>query len=178
MPDIMRNARTEEIVGRIALRANQPADRDYLPWIADGVMVDGTGGYGSGVIDALRQAEWDPIDVQFAGKADDPRFGNKRAEIWWELAEWVKSGGALPNIPELVRELTAPTYCMKNGKLYIEDKDQIKKRLGYSPDLGDGLAVTFAAKIAPRSLTLPSGGAAAGGLAIGAKRSDYNPFRR
>jgi len=61
------------------------------------------------------------------------------------MAEWVKRGGVLPNIPELSRELTAPTYTFVNGKLALEDKDQIKKRLaGMSTDLGDGLCLTFA----------------------------------
>jgi len=64
--------------------------------------------------------------------------------MWMELAKWVQSGGALPNIPELVRELTAPTYTYCGGKFQLEDKGQIKNRLGFSPDLGDALALTFA----------------------------------
>lgn len=174
-PDIMRNARTEDIAGRIAMRANMPATGEMGAWAADGIMVDGTGGYGAGVVDALRLAKWEPIEVQFAGQASDPRFGNKRAEIWWNMAQWVRDGGCLPNLPELVRELTAPTYCMKNGRLYLEDKDQIKKRLGFSPDLGDGLAITFAVEIAPKSLSVRSGVAQ---VAITANRSNYDPLRK
>jgi hypothetical protein len=60
------------------------------------------------------------------------------------MAEWVKRGGALPNDPELAKELTTPTYTHQNGKLRLEEKEQIKKRLGFSPDKGDALALTFA----------------------------------
>jgi hypothetical protein len=167
-PDIMRNARSEDIAGRVAERASG--------W-ADGILIDGTGGYGAGAVDALRLANWDPIEVQFSGAPSDPRFFNKRAEIWWKLAEWVKGGGCLPNVPELVRELTAPTYWMQNGKLRLEEKDQIKERLGESPDLADGLAVGFAVDIMPKKLqhvvtARPSV------IIAGGDRQSYSPFRR
>lgn len=175
-PDEMRGARSDEIAGRVALRARTPATRDEPEWIADGIMVDGTGGYGSGVVDALRHAKWEPYEVQFAGAASDPRFYNKRAEIWWKLAEWVKAGGCLPNLPELAKELTAPTYWLQGGKLRLEEKDQIKSRLGFSPDLGDGLATTFAVEIAPRSLGI--NGPVQRHAVVPSSAVGYSPFRR
>ena len=33
------------------------------------------------------------------------------------MADWIKAGGALPNSPELARELTTPTYTFFKGKL-------------------------------------------------------------
>ena len=51
-----------------------------------------------------------------------------------QMADWVKGGGALPLIPEMVAELTTPTYFFNDGKFQIESKDQVKKRLGRSPD--------------------------------------------
>lgn len=60
------------------------------------------------------------------------------------MAEWVKRGAALPPIPELVGELVTPTYTFLNGKFLLEPKDQVKVRLGRSPDLADALALTFA----------------------------------
>lgn len=41
--------------------------------------------------------------------------------------------GSLPKLPELVGELTVPTYTFVNGKFQLEDKDQVKQRLGRSP---------------------------------------------
>jgi len=43
----------------------------------------------------------------------------------------------------MVAELTTPTYFFHNGKFQIESKDQVKKRLGRSPDNGDALCLTF-----------------------------------
>ena len=64
--------------------------------------------------------------------------------MWIAMAEWVKKGAALPPNPELVGELVTPTYTFLNGKFLLEPKDQVKVRLGRSPDLADALALTFA----------------------------------
>ena len=66
------------------------------------------------------------------------------------MAEWIKGGGALPNIPDLIGELIETTYTFQGDALLLEPKKVIKARLGRSPDLADGLALTFAAEVAPR----------------------------
>jgi hypothetical protein len=141
-PKMFRNVRSNILAGHVA----QAEDK----WGADGIIVDGTGGYGSGVIDSLQTMGRMAFDCQFAGKAFSPKYANKRAEIWFEMAEWIKNGGALPAIPEIVAELTTPTYTFQGDKLLIEPKDMIKKRLGRSPDYADALAVTFAFPIAAK----------------------------
>lgn len=140
-PKILRNVRTNELADVVALASQT--------WGAHGIFVDGTGGYGAGVVDSLLLKGHAPIEVSFAGKALNPRYFNKRAEMYFEAAEWVKRGGALPNIPELQRELCAITYTFQGDKLRVEEKEHIKERLGYSPDLADGFVLTFAAPIAP-----------------------------
>lgn len=134
-PVEMRNSRTNEIAARVT--------EAHVRWGSEMHFVDGTGGFGGGVVDSLMMAGVPVTEVQFAGKANDARFVNKRAEMWWNMAEWLKRGAALPNMPELVRELSAPTFTFANGKFQLESKDQIKKRLGYSPDIADALALTF-----------------------------------
>lgn len=141
----MRNAKTQEIAARVA-----KAKKD---WESEVEFVDGTGGYGAGVIDMLQLGGHSPYEVQFSGKADDPRFYNKRTEMWWRMAEWVKKGGALPPDPQLLRELTEPLYYYQDGKIRLEEKEQIKKRLGFSPDRADGLALTFAIEDMPSQTT-------------------------
>lgn len=135
-PHQMRNADTNQVAGATAHK--------WRTWEAHAIMVDGTGGYGAGVVDVLRGMSYDATEVQFAGKPLDAKFQNKRAEMWWLMAEWVKAGGALPNVPELVAELSIPTYHFKGDKICIEDKDQVKLRMGRSPDFADALALTFA----------------------------------
>lgn len=116
----------------------------------DACFVDATGGYGVGVVDALRQVNRDPIEVYFSGKAIDPRYFNKRSEMYFELAKWIKGGGALPDDKELAEELAAATYTYQGDKFRLCDKDDIKELIGRSPDKADALALTFAYPVAPR----------------------------
>ncbi len=68
------------------------------------------------------------------------------------MAEWIRRGGCLPNVPELIGELTTPTYTFVHGRFQLEDKNQIKARLGRSPDLADALSLTFALpEVRPRA---------------------------
>jgi phage terminase large subunit len=134
-PVEMRGARSNEIAARVATLKND--------WGSEVEMVDGSGGFGSGVVDSLLQSGYAPIEVSFAGKPTDARYYNTRAEMWFKMAEWIKRGGCLPNVERLKRELVAPTYSFKNGRFILEDKDQIKKRLGFSVDFADALALTF-----------------------------------
>lgn len=107
-------------------------------------LIDDTGGWGSGVISHLKAAGYKPLGIQASGSPGDSRYYNKRAEMWFEMRQWIRAGGVLPNIPELVAELTTPQYTMKNGKLLLEPKENVKKRLGRSPDIAEALAHTFA----------------------------------
>ncbi len=172
------NAAGPKVIEMRGARSNEISDRAQLAhsnWARKGtsdimILVDGTGGYGSGVIDSLLMAGLSPQDIQFAGKASDSRFANKRAEIWWNMAEWVKRGGALPQIPGLVKELTSPTYTFQKGSILIEPKEALKKRIGVSPDIADALALTFAYPDMPAEIVIP-----------GAKQqsrhlSEYDPF--
>ncbi len=141
-PLILRAARTEIIVANVA--------RIAMSWMPDMIFIDGSGGYGAGVEDGLRQAGFACVPVYGSGSPIDQRFFNKRAECWWELAEWVRDRGTIPDIAELAKELLAPTYTVKKDKILIEEKDQIKKRLGWSPDIADALANTFAFPVMPK----------------------------
>lgn len=164
-PVEMRGARSDEIAARIMSAR--------LKWNQEMDFVDSTGGYGSGVVDSLIQAGQAPIEVNFSSKATDARFFNKRSEIHWLMAEWVKRGGAIPDIAPLKKAMTATTYTLHNGQLRIEEKDIIKKRLnGFSPDHLDALCCTFAYPEMPAALTLP-------GISLPNRNIvgiDYNPF--
>jgi len=125
--------------------------REFKEARADAILVDETGGYGAGVIDAMRQLGHDVIGVQFGSRASDYRFYNKRAEMYFRLAEWVKGGGALPDDRELKEELCATTFVYQGDKFRIADKEIIKDQIGRSPDKADALALTFAMPIAKRN---------------------------
>jgi phage terminase large subunit len=135
-PVVMRGARTTEIAARVA--------RAKATWGSELEFVDDTGHWGHGVIDQLVAAGIPAQAVVFHGKAINPRYKNRRAEMWLSMADAIKGGAALPLVEELVAELTTPTYTFVNGVFLLEEKDQVKKRLGRSPDLADGLALTSA----------------------------------
>jgi hypothetical protein len=145
-------------------------------WGSEVEFFDATGGWAAGAVDVMRAAGQSPIDVQFAAPAVDPRYANRRAEIWFAMAEWVKRGGALPPIPEMVPELTSPTYAFHRGKFLLEDKDQVKKRLGRSPDLADALALTFGLVDMPATATGP--GAALTARARQQQATEFDPYRQ
>lgn len=147
-PVEMRAARTTEIAARVMM-AQQRWGGNAL------AIIDDTGGWGHGTVDNLIAAGQSPIAVQYHAPALDRQYKNRRAEMWMEMAKWVKRGGALPNIPELVSELTTPTYTFANGQFVMQDKDMVKEKLGRSPDLADALALTFAIPDMPADELIP-----------------------
>jgi len=124
--------------------------QDIVAVDPDGVMVDATGGYGTGVVDALRMMHHTCIEVYFSGTADDKRYFNKRSEMAFLMAAWIRSGGSLPNDPALREELSALSYTFQGDKFRLCEKEQIREEIGRSPDRADALMCTFAVPIAPR----------------------------
>lgn len=110
---------------------------------ADGMFVDETGGYGAGVVDDLRRRNYDPIGIKFGGKPNDARYFDKRSEILFEFAKWVKDGGALAPDDGLKKELLAIKFTYQGDKFRVVPKDIIKKEIGRSPDKSDAIALTF-----------------------------------
>ena len=46
--------------------------------------------------------------------------------------------------------MSRTTYTFRGDKLLLEPKDQVKARLGYSPDDADAFVLTFAQPVAAR----------------------------
>lgn len=70
--------------------------------------------------------------------ANAEKFANLRAGMWWQMREDLRKGRiALPNDPELIADLVTPRWFTRAGKVFVESKEDIKKRLGRSPDKGD-----------------------------------------
>jgi hypothetical protein len=133
-------------------------------------------GVGTGVVDRLREQGIKVDAFQAAGKpmfkdkTGEVTFLNRRAEAWWGLRDLLNPafGGeiAIPDDPELTGDLIAPKYDQTStGHIKIEDKDEIKKRLGRSPDAGDMAVMLFNARLdrsvnltdaAPRGITKAS----------------------
>jgi phage terminase large subunit len=136
-PVEMRNADSVTVADRLEMgKFKFKSEREF---------VDDTGGFGAGVIDTMiRRGHDSTRGIHSSSKPTSPQFFNKRAEMHWRGAEWIKRGGSMPEDPELLKELTTPFYFFKDGKIIIESKDDIKARLGFSPDKGDAFYLTFA----------------------------------
>lgn len=145
-PSVWRGLGPSDLADRVAMLATK-----HEP---DLIFIDVTGGYGQGVYEDLTKLGFPCRRVDFGGSASDRRFLNKRAEMWWLAAEWVKAFGCLPPDPELAGELTAPSYRFKpTGKrtaFSLESKDDLKARGLPSPDKADSLVLTFAAPVMKR----------------------------
>lgn len=86
-------------------------------------------------------------------KSGQLKFVNKRAEDHWKLREALdpQSGQllALPPDPELKADLCAPRWKATPRGIQVESKDDIKKRIGRSPDKGDALIMAASVEALP-----------------------------
>lgn len=123
----------------------------------DNVWVD-TIGIGAGVYDVLYHNGYEVNSYKGSDSAyhwrgiTAYRFGNKRAESYWIFRELIKEGEySLVYNEQLIKELTNINWFRKDGKIYIESKADIKKRLGYSPDYADATVIGISSLIRARA---------------------------
>lgn len=122
--------------------------RDRCP-----VVVDVGGGWGGDTVARLKDNGIPVIGFNGAhastAKTRDRQlaFFNRRAEAWWRMREELdpgQDGGsilALPPDASIKADLAAPRWEMTVRGIKIEDKDEIRKRLGRSPDEGDAIVM-------------------------------------
>lgn len=138
----------------ITQTASRVMDR-YRARLFDAIAVDSIG-IGAGVADILKSHNIPTAFVQVSEKPmDAERFELQRDELWWALREWFEEGACsistalLPNYKQaLLKDIQDIRFKYSpSGKIKIEKKEEMKKRLGYSPDIGDALCLTFTHKI-------------------------------
>jgi hypothetical protein len=111
-------------------------------------------GVGAGVVDRLREQHIQVDSFNASSKSHrkdrsgELGFLNRRAEAWWRMRELLDPAYgptiALPPDDLLIGDLTAPRWeNTSSGVIKIESKDDIKKRLGRSPDVGDAVVMAF-----------------------------------
>jgi len=118
-------------------------------------------GIGAGVVARLREMDFDVVPFNAAEGAGDARdssgelgFANKRAWAWWNLRELLDPGSpdpiALPPDDLLIGDLTAPRWRIQSGgRILVESKDDIRKRIGRSTDTGDAVVMAFSSQRVP-----------------------------
>lgn len=108
-----------------------------------------------GVYDIVKSARvpCTAVNVAENSPSHPERFHRLRDELWWKVRELFQEQTCVisKGMPEKIRkELVADiqdvhyTYKGISGQILVERKDEMKKRLGFSPDLGDALCCTLA----------------------------------
>lgn len=142
---------------------------NYLRGFPDAVSIIDTIGEGAGVYSRLKekamQTHGDTIkdeqvisckysSAAVTGKRDltdvtgEYKFANMRAYLFWAVRDWLNpknnTGAMLPPGDSFIEEATEIRWFFQsNGKIIIEPKEDIAKRLGRSTDEFDALANTF-----------------------------------
>lgn len=126
------------------------------------VSID-TIGEGAGVYSRCLETDSSPSHIISCKFSESPKIGEKelhdvtgqysfvnmRAYLFWCVRDWLNpknnTGAMLPPDSELAEEASEIRWSFRSDgkKIIIEPKDDIKKRLGRSPDKFDALANTF-----------------------------------
>lgn len=116
----------------------------------DGVFVDVVG-LGAGVYDRLKELGYGSVchEAIAGARADkNEKYKNKRAEMWAGMSDWLDAGADLPSNEVLRSDLLMLGFDFDSSNRLIL---QSKKNMAASPDLGDALAMTFYAHVAPKA---------------------------
>lgn len=115
-------------------------------------------GVGGGAVDVLRQTgKVRVVPVNVSMSSTDPQFARLRDQLWFATRDWFCGNDPVsiarsPHRDNLVAELadTRFGYYQGTGRVKVESKDDMKKRLHYSPDIADALTMTFAVPYSAR----------------------------
>jgi len=107
------------------------------------IKIDDTG-VGGGVTDNLTDLKYSAIGVNNnQTPKNKDRYKSAIDEMWFELAEMMQFI-ELPYCEELKDQLTQRRYGIdRQGRRFVESKDEYKKRCGKSPDKADSLLLAF-----------------------------------
>jgi hypothetical protein len=121
------------------------------------ITLDMGGGYGSGAYIILKENIGTEFLKSYRGgegptrRTEDGKltFTNARSQAYWMMREALNPdqvGGShieLPNDPKLIAGLTAPTFELRGIKIQVEPKDEVVKKLGYSPNEADAVVMAW-----------------------------------
>ena len=101
-------------------------------------------GIGGGIVDRLVELGEPVYPIASNEVAKDPdKYKNLKAQMWWEVADKFRlKEASIPNDPVLKAQLSTITYdILSDGRIRLETKDVIKRRLGSSPNRADSLVM-------------------------------------
>ena len=116
-------------------------------------FIDDTGGFGASWIDNLRRLGRDADRHRASPAAPTTRATTTSARRCISRRSTGSAAAARcrPQAShELIAALSQTTYSFRGDRLLLEPKEQVKARLGYSPDDADAFVLTFAQPVAAR----------------------------
>jgi hypothetical protein len=128
----------------------------YEKFNMDMILIDTTGGYGKGLLDACRLRMYrigaeKVVGVTFSwGAVNDVMYGNRRSELHDKFKRWLDGDVSVPNDKNLQEEAAAYKWgvggCRRDEKarLFMTPKEKIRAEVGRSPDRLDACAVSMA----------------------------------
>jgi len=119
------------------------------------LVVDVGGGYGGDTVNVMKDNDVPTVGYKGADASHATAFGsglqfaNRRAQDWWQFREALDPANpdkiSLPPDQELAADLGTPRLhgraLQQKGIIQIESKEQIRDRLGRSPDKGDAVVM-------------------------------------
>ena len=120
----------------------------------EGVIVVDQIGVGAGALSMLLDYGHSAVAAFWGNAADDSvAFANRKAEQFWKLREALRNEEvALAPLgkyeDELIEDLAGTYYeITTSGKIKIEDKEAVRKRLHRSTNCGDAVVIAFSASM-------------------------------
>lgn len=116
------------------------------------INIDMGGGFGQSTHDHLKDNKakvWQFIPAGSPTKAarGGLQYVNLRAQSYWELRQLLDPQSerkiALPPDEEMIADLCAPVWKLTPRGIQIEAKEDIRRRIGRSPDKGDAVVIAF-----------------------------------
>lgn len=162
---------TMTICGHIAQHA-AGSDHTHREEV-DAIFVD-VGGMGWPIVHELRRLGLSPTPVNFGGKSTgEKQYANKSAQMWGNMRDWLRQGGAIVDDKELRDDLTGRMYGYDKDNCYMMEKKKDMKARGLaSPDTADALALTFAYRVGPKT----AGIASASGMGNSQPAPEFDAF--
>lgn len=152
---------TTETSGEIARLLSSHA-KGAIPVVIDGV------GIGAGVVDNLADDGHDVIEFNGGTAAHDPsEFVNRRSEVYWTFRTLLEAGKIdLDEADEdLLAQLGSLKYkYMRDGRIAVETKDEMRKRGLPSPDRADAATMSIVEERNMNQFERTSRGRGAGSL--------------
>lgn len=135
-----RGLDTMQTAGRVKARWDECPEDDRPSVIVVDVI-----GIGAGVVDRLRELQ---IPVRALNVSESPaikaKFHRLRDEMYWKGREWFEAMDCECPDPEIGAELADVLFSYTSaGQIKVEAKDDIKERLGRSPDVGESFLLSL-----------------------------------